>query len=653
MIKITRACLWVFACALISALPAFAQSAAAPVETDPPAHIALVEGQAFLDREGRSEPAVENAPLLDGDRIRTQRGRVEIMLGDQSLLHLDEDTTVDLLAGDLIRVLQGRIDLVVIGARDPSRAVAYQIDAPAASVQTNAPGEYLVTIDEARGEGTTELSVVRGDATLGNDAGSVTVRAGERSTCRVSSAPGRPTYFNSAQFDEFGRWSADRRNSLIGTTSARYLPEDLEPYSGTFDRYGTWRYEASNGYVWFPTVATGWRPYSVGYWREYDRWDAFWIAGDPWGWPTHHYGRWGFSAGFGWYWIPARSWAPSFVYWAAGGDYVSWCPLGWNDYPVFGQWGVRGVYMGSHDSWYGWTVIPRQHFGSAVYASHVAIDGRRLDDRARSLFAAGRRGPVVGHAVPRGSAATATPRTGASLPSGGSRGSAVAGPGDRSQQRLTAPDRTRAETRGQVERAPRTGSPATQASPAPERAVRRTVPGAPTDRSDRVEPARTRPVPEATTPRGSTSGPGRGSAPAAVPRPPARGATPAPIRQQMAPWPSSSVQQPVSRSPRAEPRSWPGQRSAETPSPRIEQRSPAAASPRIDQRSSSRPSGGGPGAGAVYRPPQTPSAAPRSGPSPNRGAPAPSPRYNPGSAPQRSPSQGTPPPQRGRGGAPG
>jgi hypothetical protein len=75
MIKITRACLWVFACALISALPAFAQSAAAPVETDPPAHIALVEGQAFLDREGRSEPAVENAPLLDGDRIRTTKTR--------------------------------------------------------------------------------------------------------------------------------------------------------------------------------------------------------------------------------------------------------------------------------------------------------------------------------------------------------------------------------------------------------------------------------------------------------------------------------------------------------------------------------------------------------------------------------------------------
>jgi hypothetical protein len=299
MTRFLRVCLWVLLSALFTAPSVFAQSAPAPDTAPPPAHVSLVEGQVFLEREGRSESALENVPLLDGDRLRTERGRAEIMLGDGSLLHLDETTTVDMLAGDLIRLLGGRINLVVLGARDPSRAVAYQVDAPAASVQSNGPGEYRVTVTDDGGGGTTDLSVVRGEATFANDAGSVDVRAGERSEARDGEAPTQPRYFNSARWDAFDRWSAARRDAQIGTVSAQYLPTDLEPYSGTFDRYGTWRNDASNGYVWFPTVSADWRPYSVGYWRDYDRWDSFWVAGDPWGWPTHHYGRWGFSGGIG------------------------------------------------------------------------------------------------------------------------------------------------------------------------------------------------------------------------------------------------------------------------------------------------------------------------------------------------------------------
>jgi ferric-dicitrate binding protein FerR (iron transport regulator) len=134
MTRFLRVCLWVLLSALFTAPSVFAQSAPAPDTAPPPAHVSLVEGQVFLEREGRSESALENVPLLDGDRLRTERGRAEIMLGDGSLLHLDETTTVDMLAGDLIRLLGGRINLVVLGARDPSRAVAYQVDAPAARV---------------------------------------------------------------------------------------------------------------------------------------------------------------------------------------------------------------------------------------------------------------------------------------------------------------------------------------------------------------------------------------------------------------------------------------------------------------------------------------------------------------------------------------
>ena len=708
MTRLLRVCLWVSLSALTSAPSVLAQLAPAPDATPPPAHLSVVEGQVFLDREGRSEPAVENVPLLDGDRIRTERGRAEIMLGDGSLLHIDEGTTADVLAGDLIRLLQGRLIIVVIGARNPSRAVVYQLDAPAASVQTNGPGEYRVTAVNAADANTTELAVVRGDATFANDVGSVNVRAGERSMARDGEAPGQPQYFNSARWDEFDRWSAARREAQLGSTSAYFLPQDLEPYSRTFDRYGTWRIDESSGYVWFPTVSADWRPYSVGYWRQYDQWDSFWIAGDPWGWPTHHYGRWGFSVRHGWYWIPARSWAPSFVYWALGGDYVSWCPLGWNDSPVFGHWGVPGVYGGLHNGWPGWTVIPRRHFGSPVFASHVAVDPRRLDSQTRSAFVAGRRSPEVGHAVPRGRAITATARTEAAPPSSGPRGAGLPGRGDRAQQRSAISEAPRAEMRGQTERPQRAEARSPQAAPAPGPYLRRTVPGAPagggpnggisaTERQAQQSGWSSGQRSDPAAASGSAERVGRRPLPEAAPRVPGDAGERASARQRSAgptsgerlPVPSSSPRlesRPMPRAesapaprveyrsmpraesapaPRVEYRSMPGGESA--PAPRVEYRSmpraESAPAPRVESRPMPRVESApaprvesGPTSRSAPdigpRPEPSPSAAPRPAPSPGGGPAAPSSRYNPGSATQPPPSRGTSPPGRGRGGRP-
>ena len=101
-------------------------------------------------------------------------------------------------------------------------------------------------------------------------------------------------------------------------------------------------YEASYGYVWYPTVSVGWRPYYHGRWATLRPYGWTWIGADPWAWPTHHYGRWGFSAG-AWFWIPGRSWAPAWVSWAYAPGYVSWCPLGWNNRPIFSV----NIYRGS------------------------------------------------------------------------------------------------------------------------------------------------------------------------------------------------------------------------------------------------------------------------------------------------------------------
>ena len=138
--------------------------------------------------------------------------------------------------------------------------------------------------------------MLRGRAELINEDGRTPLRAGERAFVRPSAAPSHAYVFNSASWDSFDRWSESRRSERLGL-STQYLPQEVRPYSASFDRYGSWRYESSYGYVWYPRVDVGWRPYYHGRWATVGHYGATWVSGHPWGWPTHHYGRWGFNAG--------------------------------------------------------------------------------------------------------------------------------------------------------------------------------------------------------------------------------------------------------------------------------------------------------------------------------------------------------------------
>jgi hypothetical protein len=377
--------------ALLVCLWALPSSAQEPVATDPPAHISVVDGSAVLERDGRTDADVLSMPLLAGDRVRTQAGRVEVLFADGSTLHLDEHTLVDFQSDEVVRLLGGRVRLNVTGQ---SREVAYRIDAPSAWVQISNPGEYRVAL--LRGD-EVELAVLRGSAELVNEQGRSAVAAGERTYARAQAAPSPAYVFNSAAWDSFDRWSEARRDQRLGV-SAQYLPDDVQPYAPTFATYGTWRQEPAYGYVWYPRVQAGWRPYHHGRWVSLRPYGWTWVGGDPWGWPTHHYGRWGFTAG-NWFWIPGRSWAPAWVSWAYAPGYVSWCPLGWNSRPVFG---FSASYYGGrrYDPWVAWSVLPRHHFTSA-YVNVSRYPLVRVDPRLHNAFVINRRGPDVNFAINR------------------------------------------------------------------------------------------------------------------------------------------------------------------------------------------------------------------------------------------------------------
>ena len=369
-------------CALAFAMPGLAQTTL-ETETPEPAHVAYVDGAATIARDGRAEQATINVPLVSGDQLRTQEGRVEVLFGDASVLDVDHFTSLDFLSDELLRLLDGRIRLTVAG-RD---RIAYRIDTPGGAVRIDTPGEYRIALlGESSRRPDVELITIRGYATLVNDLGETGVRAGERAFATASMAPSYAQAYNSATWDAFDRWAQDRRDERTGTTSAQYLPDDVRGYAASFDRYGDWRYEETYGYVWYPRVHVEWRPYSYGRWSFYGPWGWTWIAYDPWwGWPTHHYGRWGFRAN-AWFWIPSRRWGPAHVYWASAPGYVGWCPLGWNGRPVFNIINV-GFGIGGrrhYDPYRAWTVVPRHRFAS--------------------------RGDLRQYAVPRDTIARAVPR---------------------------------------------------------------------------------------------------------------------------------------------------------------------------------------------------------------------------------------------------
>ena len=211
---------------LLFAVPGWAQTPA-------PAHVSQVEGQATVERDAGTESAVADLPVLAGDRVRTDQGRVEILLGDGSVVHMDEQTVVDVNAETVVRLLDGR--LVVAG--EPGAAGVLQVDTAPASVRLVTAAEVRLSLTSTREAAMLDVGVVRGEVEVITDAGTSTVRAGERVLVDEGEAPSLPVAFNSARLDAFYRWSDELLDSRRGTESAAYLPSDLAPYSATFDEY--------------------------------------------------------------------------------------------------------------------------------------------------------------------------------------------------------------------------------------------------------------------------------------------------------------------------------------------------------------------------------------------------------------------------------
>jgi Family of unknown function (DUF6600) len=143
--------------------------------------------------------------------------------------------------------------------------------------------------------------------------------------------------------------------------------------------YGDWIQCDGGVYAWRPVgVAAGWRPYFNGQWCwTDDGW--FWASNEPWAWATYHYGRWYYDDYYGWVWVPGYEWAPAWVEWRYGGDYVGWAPL--SPYAIFSfSFGIhyRSYWITPH-SW--WSFVNCRHIGDPNIGRYVY----RNDDNTRYI----------------------------------------------------------------------------------------------------------------------------------------------------------------------------------------------------------------------------------------------------------------------------
>ena len=112
-----------------------------------------------------------------------------------------------------------------------------------------------------------------------------------------------------------------------GTAAAQAI--DIDYFYDQLDAYGEWVWHPRFGYVWLPDhVSESWRPYTVGHWIYTDEYGWYWDSYEPFAWAVYHYGRWGYDPDYGWFWVPGDTWAPAWVQWRYGDDYVGWAPIG-------------------------------------------------------------------------------------------------------------------------------------------------------------------------------------------------------------------------------------------------------------------------------------------------------------------------------------
>lgn len=268
-----------------------------------------VKGVVSLDRKTGNgfEAAMQNMPIVEGERLRTGNGYAEIEFEDNSTLRLTPDSQVDfpLLAlrrsgtkASTMNVVRGTVYVNL----EKTQGNEFVLLTGGAKM-TVAPATHLrLEVDDQ----STVVSVFNGSTTVQH--GAETTLVGKKESVRLDG--GQVTLAKKVADEPNDAWNKEsndyhaqyaKANSFAGSGNA-YGLSDLN-YYGSFINAG------GCGQMWQPYfVSAGWSPYASGLWALYPGAGYSFVSPYPWGWLPFHTGLWSYCPTNGWGWQPGGSW---------------------------------------------------------------------------------------------------------------------------------------------------------------------------------------------------------------------------------------------------------------------------------------------------------------------------------------------------------
>lgn len=215
--------------------------------------------------------------LTGGDRVRTAAdGRFEMLLTPGSYLRVGGDA--EFVFADespeslAINLRRGSVIVEAFGTNG-DEAPLLTLDTPHTKIVILRDGIYRINALD----GTTELLVSKGRATVGGGSAAVLVKGGRKVVSeRATTAATKPIKFDKRERDEFDFWSKERAEELARVNrrlSGRALRSALTGFSVFENSFGwnsrcsgIWVFDTNrNGYTFVPFGWYGRSPYGGGY----------------------------------------------------------------------------------------------------------------------------------------------------------------------------------------------------------------------------------------------------------------------------------------------------------------------------------------------------------------------------------------------------
>jgi FecR protein len=296
-------------------IPAAVDSTTAPVVGNSKVRIvrlSQVNGAVQMDRNtGHGfETAMQNMPVTEGAKLKTDTGLAEVEFEDSSSLRVTPGTLIEFSQLELepsgaklstIHVLAGTVYASLANTKGNETTLNF------GSEKVSLLPASHVRLEMAAGKAS--LSVFDGNVQVYEAADPKTV--GKKQTLTFDlTTPSQPAQTKEVADNDYDAWdhrAVDYQKSYANTSAY-----GSSPYSygiSDMNYYGSFSDAGGCGSMWRPYFASAsWNPYGSGLWAWYPGAGYSWVSPYPWGWTPYHYGSWSFCSGTGWGWMPGGSW---------------------------------------------------------------------------------------------------------------------------------------------------------------------------------------------------------------------------------------------------------------------------------------------------------------------------------------------------------